>query len=288
MNLIQALNTYLWVWLETFRGLRRAAVVVPFLLFAVLELLALWTSAHFYQRPWGWLWIPLLDGYPGPAATHYPGYFLALPALTSRLDLVLGSLIGSIAFGWGILLFRGSFVEGRGAAGEGLRRAWARALPLIGIGVVAGAATVLLGNLLSWLGTNVLASLLGGAPLRQFAAQFLLNVLVQAALLYVPLALLLSGRGFRGAFSDGLGFFWQHRVMSLAVVVLPFLLLVPVSVAVNRPVLIATKFRPELLFTLCALNLGIAGVVNLLMTGAAVRFFLYRTRQDRPAVPQGA
>ena len=49
----------------------------------------------------------------------------------------------------------------------------------------------------------------------------------------------------------------------------------------ENPARVALRFKPELLLTLSYANLAVAGLASFLMAGATVRFFLYRTRQDR-------
>ncbi|MBI5836649.1 MAG: hypothetical protein HZB25_05335 [Candidatus Eisenbacteria bacterium] len=289
MNLVQAINTYLWVWLETLKGFRRPAVILPFLVFGTLEALLLWSSAHFYQAPFGYFWIPVLEWIPGRAATHYPQYYLLLSRLLQNLDLVLSALVGSITVGWGVLVFRGAYLSQPGALGQGLSGALRRAGALVLIGVVVSLATLLLSvGLGSLTLVPALRDWLVGSPMRQMALQFVFNVALQAALIYIPVVLLLSERGLLAAFGEGLGFFWRHRVMSLLLVALPFAALIPLSVTLNRPQVLAERFRPETIFTLCQLNIALAALVSLLLTGAVVRFYLYRTRQDRPAATQEA
>jgi hypothetical protein len=293
LNLIQAINTYLWVWLETFKGLRRPVVILPFLAYGLIEMGLLWSSSHFYERPWGYLWVPVLSWFPGAGSLHYPSYFLALPMLLGRLDLVLSALVGSLTVGWGILVFRDTFVASARNTGSGLGVALGRAVPLIVIGVLVATLTMLLQWAVNALGHSLLKAWLEGSPVRGFALQFLVNVVLQAALVYVPVVLLLSERGLPAALGEGLGFFWRHRVMSILLVLLPLLLLVPLSLpvldvaATSR---LAAKLEPEAIFKLCALTVAAAALISLLLAGATVRFFLYRTRQDRPAAaaPQGA
>ena len=91
------------------------------------------SSARFYQSPWGYFWIPALRAYPGPAALHYPGYYLALPALTARLDLILTAFLGSFLAGWGALLFRQSYLMRHDPPRVSLRRAASRYGALLAI-----------------------------------------------------------------------------------------------------------------------------------------------------------
>jgi hypothetical protein len=286
LNPIQAINTYLWVWLETLKGLRRPVVILPFLVYVLVELFALWTSAHFYQKPWGYVWIPLLTWFPGPGVLQYPNFFLALPMLSARIDLVLSAVLGSVTVGWGVLIFRETFLAQAPPIGASLSVALRRAGQLIVIGIVAALVSMAFQWGLEGLGRTALRNWLQGSPVRSFALQFGLSTLVQALLLYVPLVLLLNERGVVGSFREGLGFALRHRMMSVLLVLLPLLLLVPLSLPVvdmNATSRLVAKLEPEVIFKLCALTVAVAGLISLLLTGAAVRFFLYRTRQDRPA-----
>jgi hypothetical protein len=72
MNLIQAINTYLWLWQETLKSFRRPAIALPFLAFGLVEGVLLLSSSWFHLKPWGYLWVPILGWYPAPARCTTP------------------------------------------------------------------------------------------------------------------------------------------------------------------------------------------------------------------------
>ena len=76
--------------------------------------------------------------------------------------------------------------------------------------------------------------------------------------------------------------------MSFFLVVLPFSMTLPLSGALENPVVIASRFRPELTLQLSVASVFVASVATLLLTGASLRFFLYRQRMDRPSAGTGA
>ena len=280
MNLIQAINTYVWVWLETLKSLKRPAVLVPFLIFALVEVGLVASAAHFDAPAFGVFWIPLMERYPGPASLHYPNFFVSLPQLVSRLDLVLSAVLGCVTAGWGSLVLKETFLGQAQASGQSLKAAWNRYGALLLVAVVVAALTYLVSRV------NLLVppGMVAGYAKRLLALRLLyyaLTLAVQAGAAYIPLAILFNGRGLGTAFREGFDFFWQHRSMSLTLVLLPFLLTLPISMLLENPARVALRFKPELLLTLSYANLAVAGLASFLMAGATVRFFLYRTRQDR-------
>lgn len=287
MNLIQAVNTYVWIWLETLKSFRRPTVLLPFLIFVLVEVGLVWSSSHFYESPFGYLWVPLLSWFPGARALHYPNYFVFLPMLVSHLDLFVSAILGSLTVGWGSLLLREVYVGQPRPMGQSLGASARRYGALLLVGILVSLATYLI----SRLGGLLPPDLLVGYARRQLAVRILFYALtlgVQSAALYVPLSLLFNNRGLGTAFREGLSFFSQHRMMTLLLVALPFLITLPLSMALENPARVVERFKPELLLTLSFANLGVAGLASFFIAGATVRFYLYRTRQDRPATTGAA
>lgn len=283
MNLIQAVNTYVWIWLETLKSFRRPVVLLPFLLFTLLEIGLVWSASNFHQAPFGYLWVPLLQWFPGPRALHYPNFFVYLPMLVSHLDLVVSAIVGCLTAGWGSLLFREVYLGQGRPVSDSLGASVRRYGALLVVGVVVAVATYLVARL----NELIPADMLVGFARRQMAVRILFYALtlgVQSAALYVPLVLLFNNRGLGTSFREGFAFFSQHRLMTLSLVVLPFLLTLPLSLTLESPARVVERFKPELLLTLSFANLGVAGLAGFFIAGATVRFYLYRTRQDRTAV----
>ncbi len=282
MNFLQAINTYLWTWLEALKSIRRPAVLLPFLLFSLLEVLLLWSAGLFHQPGIGNIWIPILTATSGPISLHYPQFYLLLSGLVFRLDLVLTALVGQLMAGWGALALRDLYVGERRGLGKEFGAASRFYLLLLAVGALGGALNFLLSQSYSVLPREWFV---GYARRQEFLtwALFVLNALIQCVLVYIPFQALVAGHSAGSAFREGIRFFGRHFFMTFLLVLLPMLPPFLLGRLADHPQALAVKFEPEMLMKLWMGVLLLGGLCTYLLNAATLRFFLYRTRLDRPA-----
>lgn len=251
------------------RQLFRPNLWLPWLMLGTVQVVAIVLMASFAHPAISWVTAPVLGAIGGERAMHYPEIFRMLPDLFGRVDLLMTATLGAVAAGAATWLFGAELdrrAGDRAPGGEGLRRAFSRALALVAVNLPFNLlALVLTYGLSWWLGERDSSALvrragrlagLGGALLVQsfFIYGTALVVLggrsVWDALRALPAA---AGRGFFAAFTLSVG------------AVIP---LFPLQELTARSATIVDKGIPEVVAIVVLVQVAVVLVTSFVLAGA--------------------
>jgi hypothetical protein len=222
--------------------------------------------------------LPLVRRLGGEAATHYPVLYYALPGMYGRMSIILDVLAASILGGATTLLFARAFgLSDRSSVWTTpLRRAPALiATSIVTVGLFVGIAQ--LGSFVP-----------DGESRREFAMRWLLRgtmllmlVTVQSLMAYATAWIVLMGHGFLSAIRDSVRVATMTFVPTMIVVGIPALALLPLSYALGRADLIASRLRPEIVANLIGLQVIVQLLAGFFLIGGITRLFLWRAGGER-------
>lgn len=256
----QLVRPRLWLW------------ALPLAAAELLVVALLWYAAHPLVS---WFMVPLLRAASGADTLHYPRIFEVMPALFSRADLVIGAVVGSIAFGAATPAFaerfRGEPVRPWPALGGALRRAGALVLVLLPFNLLLIGLDVVLRIGVLRHGGGLIGRV---APLATTGA----SLVVQAAFFYAVALVVLEGRSARDALR-ALPATWRPGFLAaLLVSVVCFGIVTALHLPFLSPRLLVDRGVPELAGWLTVVQIG-AGLLNgFLLTGAATLLYLSAVR----------
>jgi hypothetical protein len=257
------------LWL-TLRELRTVRLWTPWLVLGMLQCAVLLALLGFAHPLLAWAVVPFVRAIGGEPALHYPDFYRALPALYSRADLVMGSLVGAVATGWSTRLFAARWRREGPAAG----RAWAEIAPRALTLVLAQLPFQLLVLLFTGLLDRALAGQ-GGRVLRigYFVALGGVAAL-QALFLYLPALIVIERRSLWRALASlprawARGF-WAALLLGL-VTLLPLL---PLTGLAQESGLLVDRGSPELVGWVTALQLLVGLAVSFLLAGSSTLVYL--------------
>lgn len=278
MQVVQSIKVAGWAWRGAFSMMLRPVTWVPFLVVTAVQFAAL-AILVFFDRPLILpMGLPIVQRLGGEAATHYPVFYYALPTLFSRANLVIGTLVASIAGGTATLLF--ARLWGLGNSDRAWRRAFRAAPTLIPL-------TLLLIGILYGIGVLVRlvprGPMLGNSAVRWGTRGGMLAVLivVQSLLGYTTAWVVLMGHRFFPALRDSIKVTRITLLPTLLVVALPTALLFPISYATSRIDLIAAKLRPETTLALVSVQIVTELFCTFILAGALTRLFVWRMEAGR-------
>jgi hypothetical protein len=257
------------VWL-TLRESRAGRLWTPWLVLGALQCAALLTLLGFAHPLLGWAVAPLVRAIGGEPALHYPGFYRELPLLYSRVDLVLGSLVGAVATGWSTRLFAARWRREALAPGG----AWAEVAPRSLTLVLAQLPFQLLVLLFTGLLEHVLADRGGIVRRLGYFATLGGVALLQALFLYLPALVVLERRGLWSALA-GLPRAWARGFWAALLLGLAALLPPAVLEGLGQGSgLLVDRGVPELVAWLTAIQLFVLLAVSFLLAGSSTLVYL--------------
>lgn len=274
---MRQVSLLLWSWIETIRSLPSGRLWGPFLGFALVQWAIILLLTQFHRTGLSFWMVPLI-GSPliaGEGALHYPNFFLALPSIYARLSLVIDLVVGAWLMGCAYLLFWHAEHPTERAPGA-LRQAtknWGRLL-FARLPVVLGLLLVVFFLPRLFLEDPGTA---GGNTLRAIRyGTILVGSMVEALLLYAPLAVLVEGKGPFGAIRRSIGIAIRWPIASLGAVLVPNLVQIPGSYLMRNSERVVRTLTPDLVAWIVCLAIAIYVFAAFFTIGAATR--LYRVK----------
>lgn len=242
MRLDSALDHYLDALTNARLALRSPSTLLPFLVFAVVQVLVLGALAFFTTPALASLMVPVVRTLGGEPALHYPTSFVLLPATYRVVYLPLVATVGFALWSLGVW----SMIAHHDVGARTGARSFRRALPsIVSIGIVFVVVTVAIGR-----GLAILAAQLPpGIPSKMATLGIIaVTACAQALLVYAPAIVRLRGGGPLAAIRGSVGYARRMFLPTAMVIVTVLIAHLPVDALVANADLLAARFRPEIVF----------------------------------------
>jgi hypothetical protein len=272
LGFIAKLNWLIEIFYETLKKVFRIRLCWPFLAYAVIQF-ALLTVLAFYNNPTVHAVLsPMISIFAGEKAellSHYPGLYLLLPTVFQWGKLLLGTLFEGLAAGWTALLFWKLFASPeQSRPAKSAFSKWPQLLVVW---------TIITGFLIfaNWLLPQPFAGLLEGSPRRIALFELLLRlatVFLYSIFIYAVPALVIFNRGIWEAFKTSFSYFMKYPILSCFLTLIPYLISMPTTYLASKSDVVVGKFNPELVFYILTAGLIADFFVNIITTGAVVKF----------------
>ena len=276
MNLFRTAGMVVWALRSAAACTLRGRIWLPFAAIAGIQVIAFAMILNFHRGILSTFVAPVITGFAGPASTHYPNFYLALPIVFSRVSLILSVLVTCIMVGAAIVLFAQAFgrVEYMSAWKVARKR-----YPALLIATLILAVCLFAVPYLSLLFPR--DAMLGNGMVRWGVRGLLLllSVLVQSFLIYAAAWIILRNEQALKAVADSFRLTRSTFLPTFVIVALPAVLLYPLSFLDSRADLFVTKFRPEAVAGLILLQIFLELLFGFLLVGATTRIFIYQTEE---------
>ncbi|MBD3403298.1 hypothetical protein GF420_10420 [candidate division GN15 bacterium] len=284
MTLLQNLNHFVALFLDTFRQFGRGRIWLTLLVYFLVQWLVLYAhydflSPLFYGVVNTWLDILIAIGLVSQVEadifTHYPGQFLILPQVFSWARLLVGILFEGLVLGMVAVMFRNSYMR---EVGEDARPVGSTAAGLwvyLTIAWVLVNAVILLINILV---PDLAGSFVDGSPRREKALEFLvipgLHALLFGLLYFAVPAVAVFRENVLRALRRSLKLFLRRPLTSFFLGGIILFGPTVISFIAVRSQDIVTKFRPELVYWVLAAGLLVELIAYFFWMGTATRYLL--------------
>ena len=242
MRLDSALDHYLDALTNARLALRSPSTLLPFLAFAVVQVLILGALAFFTTPALASIMLPVVRALGGEPVLHYPTSFVLLPATYRVVYLPLVATVGFALWSLGVW----SMIAHHDVGARSGARSFRRALPsIISIGIVFVVVTVAIGR-----GLAILAGQLPPGIPSKIATLGIIAVTAcaQALLVYAPAVVRLRGGGALAAMRASVGYARRMFLPTALVIATVLVVHLPVDAIVGNADVLAARFRPEIVF----------------------------------------
>ena len=244
MSVGEILNDYLDGLANSRLALRSPTVLVPFVVFGLLQAFILTFLAFFDWTPIAPVALPLVERLGGEAAIHYPTHFVLLPRVYEPVYL---PLVASVGFAlWTLAVW--IMVDHHEVGQRIPARPFRAVLPgVIGVGVLFVAVSAGLGRLM-----GALAGLAPpGLPSRvALAAAIALVAVAQSFLVYAPVVLRLRNVNALRAVAASARYASRHFWPTALVVGTVLLAHLPIDGMIGASHRVVLAFHPETIYYL--------------------------------------
>lgn len=278
LNLVRSLGLAAWALRSAASAVFRPRIWLPFFLLAGIQLAGLGLLLGFHRPALLPVGLPLVKALGGENATHYPGLYLYLPVLFTRVEMVLAVLVASLTGGVATIFFASHF--GLETTGGAWHRVWRAAPKLIVLAAIPLAVLMALNELGRLVPQDLFIT---NAKVRWATrgASLLLVIVVQSLVVYCTAWVVLQGHRVWPALRDSCRVTLSTLMPTLILVAVPVALLFPLDFLAQRADLFASKLAPETMVAVVVGKIVLQIVLGFLLVGTITRLFVWRMEPAR-------
>jgi hypothetical protein len=270
-------KTVIEIWRETFSLLKKHPVMVyPFCVTAAANLLSLWLVYLAPQRPVSYILAPPVRVFFGEKFLHYPLNFFILPKLFGYAEIVVSALVGILMVALSIGLISNAVKGEKTSLLVNFNKAIRRYFALLGIWAINFIFIVLISKII----LKIFSATALGRGLIQSVAYFFLVIFAQVLFIYVTPVIIIKKKKLFPALKENFIILKKIFFSTVALVVLPAFLYLPMVMIKAKTIFLANKLFPEIILALLVIGALISVFIELVVTVSTTLLFL-RTKEQR-------
>jgi hypothetical protein len=268
------------VYSNTLRILKEKPVIyLPFLIAALLEVLALLILFLAPRMPFVKLFGPPIRAFYAERFLHYPANFILLPILFSKAKMLISIIFTSLLTGLAISLTSNYYYRKQVNLSESFKQTLKRYGSLFFIFLL-----LIVFFQLSAKGLNIVVSkALDAGQLRSVIAlllNFTLAILVQAVFIYVIPVLIVEKKGLFKSLGNALVVFKKFFISTIILIGIPMLLYLPVIILQANSLFLIHRLFPESILLLSLAGIVISSlIIDPIITLSAA--YLYMMQKEK-------
>jgi hypothetical protein len=277
------MSEFWYLYGQTFRLMGKARLWVPLLIHAGLALILVLMHYYIFSPITGSLigtWTRLVNAEYAPLFVHYPSHFALMPYFYGLAGLIVNllteALLFAIVIDLLIAIYRGEKPSFLVSASHAFRRYFKLTLTWL----VVLAVLYFINRYFSAFIEDVLGYSLQDAPRRQMLAQLMsrgITVILYSVCIFLIPSIMAGGVSFGSALKRGFKVFVAHPFISIGIVLIPYIIGLLPSWVLSDPGRIVANFYPELVMYLIIVSIGVDIIVNFILLGTSLKFFMDQT-----------
>jgi len=271
--MLEKIKRLIWLWIQCIKAMPNITIVVPFFIYAILQIFILYTLVNFVHSPFSGLLIPLIRNLFGEPALHYPIFFYILAPLYSQINIFLSGFLGIIVVGTATHLFALNFKNYK----PGLSQAFKMTIPKYGeLFVIWIIESVL--TLLMIIGFPLVIDLIFQPEymvgrIIEFVGLFF-GIAMASVFAYTTALIVLAKKTIIESLALTFIIFKKDTFTTVMLVAIPTLLYFPINYLTGKAIVLIPKFSPEIIATLLSIGILISFFSSYFQIGTITRFYL--------------
>jgi len=251
-------------------------IITPFMLMALVDIVLLVTLFYAPRPPISLIVSPVIRALWGEKYLHYPANFLLLPELFSygknALTFVTGLIFSGITITMLVQISNNKELDWRFGLAKALKKysrmffIWAAILMVSAVAIKALDSLEPVVHSLKYL----------------FASQFLVSIITQTFFLYSIPSIIIENKKTINSITRSFMLVRQYPAISLAVILLPNLLLMPINyIHFETPYIMSALFPEAVLWTLVIRIVFTTAMDFIITTSAASVLLMHREAENK-------
>jgi hypothetical protein len=253
-------------------------IITPFLLMGFCDL-ALLGALYFAPRPpLSLVAAPLIRLFWGDEYLHYPANFIFLPHMyayaKNALSFVTGLLFSAMTIAMIYQVINSAELSWRYGVSKALRKYLRMLLAWSVVMAVSAIIVRLLGSL----------EVFSSSPARLFILEFSASILTQTFFVYSIPSIIIENKKAINSIARSFELVKKYPVVSLAIILVPNLLLVPMNYADIKMEYIMVAVLPKTVFWTLMTRIIITTMIDFIVTSSAALLLLTHKKYENEAI----
>jgi hypothetical protein len=254
------------IWREVISILRKhPKIFIPFIILGVLNAFMLYLLYLTPQRPVAYILAPPIRVFFGERFLHYPFNLFILPKLFNYAKIALGGLLGMLMSAWAISIVSNVVKANKASLLINFKKSIKRYFSLLAV----------------WSLAFILVSLVtkffkpqNGSKIIFTFIYFFLVISIQILFIYIIPLLIIERRKLFSALKENLFVLKKLFMPTIALVLFPTIIYLPILIARAKTELLVNKFFPEIILIILAVGIAVSFIIDLVITISTTILFL--------------
>ena len=271
--MVKKFKRLIWLWIQCAKSMRNITTFVPFLIYALFQIVLLYSLNNFSRSPFSNILVPIIRQFFGEAALHYPNYYMIVSPLYSQMNIFLSGFLGIVLVGMATQVFISNFRNDVSNLGDAFKTTMSKYLALFVTWVIVSALTLLM-----IIGVpHVLNNFLNppyflGRLFDLFGLFF--GIVVASIFAYTTVLIVVERVKVLQAISKTLSIFIKNVGTSFFLIGVPTAFYFPISYISRRIDLVIAKYSPETILVVLGIGIFITLISSYFQVGSVTRFYL--------------
>lgn len=269
-----------WLWQQCFKSMKNMKTFIPFVIYALLQGVLLYSLVNFIKSPFSGLFIPLIRKIFGEPALHYPNFFYVITPFFNQINLIIGGLIGVIIIAMATIIFTKNFRNESAGIGESISISFSKYISLFIVWIIESVLTITIIVGIPMLLNKFLQPEYRVSQIIEFGS-LILGILVASIFAFTTILIVVDGEKFGRSLSRTFLIFRNNIITTFMLVAVPTLIYFPVSYLSKKTNILISKFSPEIMVVILSTGILITLFTSYFQIGSITRFYLLLTEKRR-------
>ena len=264
------------IWKKLAETVRRyPAILGPFILVALIDVLILMAAFLAPQRPLSMVMAPIVRAFWGERFLHYPANFLVLPEVFNRIRNIFSFITGVFLAGIAVSMISQAYSDKKPEWWMGIKKSAKKYLRMVIVWGIIFVCVMAVSRV------SVYLMRVTGSRRIGLGLDFSASVIIQMIFVFAIPSIIIENRKVLFSLFRSVALFKRYPLTTFLIVLIPGLLFIPFTVLHLRLPVLMDRLVPEVVLYALFLRIFMLSFIDIIITSSAAILLLKHRETEK-------